>query len=76
MARVIRQFEAPHELVTLEKVTALPALPTMGAAIVGAQSPWLHARFRPLSSPYILRRIFRRALLPDLWPLHLAEGVG
>jgi hypothetical protein len=33
VARVIRQFEAPHELVTLEKVITLPAMPTMGARL-------------------------------------------
>jgi len=33
MARILRQFEAPHELVTLQKVIALPALPTMGARL-------------------------------------------
>src|SRR5262245_40759856 len=32
-ARVIRQFEAPHELVTLERVIKLPALATMGTRL-------------------------------------------
>jgi hypothetical protein len=33
VARVVRQFEAAHELVTLGKAIALPALPTMGARL-------------------------------------------
>jgi hypothetical protein len=33
MVRIVRQFEAPHELVTLEKVIERPALPTMGARL-------------------------------------------
>src|SRR5262245_31762289 len=33
MARLIRQFEAAHELVTLEKVITLPAQPTMGTRL-------------------------------------------
>src|SRR5262245_42648447 len=43
MARIVRQFEAPHELVTLEKVIELPALPTMGTRLdlrsEGAEAP-------------------------------------
>ena len=33
MARIVPQFEALHELVKLEKVIELPALPTMGARL-------------------------------------------
>src|SRR5262245_20391366 len=33
VAHVIRQFQASHELVTLEKLITLPALPTMGARL-------------------------------------------
>jgi hypothetical protein len=32
-ARIVRQFEAPHELVTLEKVIELPPMPTMGTRL-------------------------------------------
>jgi len=33
MARIARQFAAPDELVTPEKVVELPAMPTMGARL-------------------------------------------
>jgi putative ABC transport system substrate-binding protein len=33
MAQIVGQFEAPHEMVTLEKVITLPAMPTMGSRL-------------------------------------------
>jgi hypothetical protein len=64
VARVIRQFEAPHELVTLEKVLTLPSVPTIGTRLDlrahGVETPLtvIGLTFRP-------ENIGRSVALPD-----------